>query len=66
MPGYSLVKQIWAHYRESSVGPYNELIVFVPCRGQRGVYLYNPLVYVTTDEAMSSGREVGGYPKEDR
>lgn len=63
LPGYSPVKQVWAHYRESSVGPYDEFIVLIPCLYKGQMYVYNPLIYVTTDEAMSSGREVGGYPK---
>jgi acetoacetate decarboxylase len=63
LPGYASVKQVWAHYRESSVGPYDELIILIPCLYKGALHLYNPLIYVTTDEAMSSGREVGGYPK---
>jgi hypothetical protein len=63
LPGYAAVKQVWAHYRESSVGPYHELIITIPCLYKREMHLYVPLIYVTTDEAMSSGREVGGYPK---
>jgi len=63
LPGYSLVKHIWAHYRKSSVGPYNELVIAIPCLYQGKMWLYVPLIYVTTDSAMSSGREVGGWPK---
>lgn len=63
LPGYAAIKQVWAHYRESSVGPYNELIILIPCLYNGQMYVYNPLIYVTTDEAMASGREVGGYPK---
>lgn len=63
LPGYSAVKQVWAHYRESSVGPYEEFIMLIPCLYKGQMYVYNPLIYVTTDEAMASGREIGGYPK---
>ena len=63
LPGYSAVKQVWAHYRQSSVGPYDEFIMLIPCLYKGEMYVYNPLIYVTTDEAMASGREVGGYPK---
>jgi acetoacetate decarboxylase len=63
LPGYAAVKQVWAHYRESSVGPYDELIILIPCLYKGQMYVFNPLIYVTTDEAMASGREVGGYPK---
>jgi acetoacetate decarboxylase/3-phenylpropionate/cinnamic acid dioxygenase small subunit len=63
LPGYSAVKHIWANYRESSVGPYNELIIAIPCLYQGKMWLYVPLIYVTTDRAMASGREIGGWPK---
>jgi hypothetical protein len=63
LPGYAAIKQVWAHYRDSSVGPYNELIILIPCLYKGAMHVYCPLIYVTTDEAMSSGREVGGYPK---
>ena len=62
-PGYSAVKIIWAKYRNSSVGPYNELIVAIPCLYGKQMWLYVPLIYVTTDRAMASGREIGGWPK---
>jgi acetoacetate decarboxylase len=62
-PGYSAVKIIWAKYRESSVGAYNELIVAIPCLYGKQMWLYVPLIYVTTDQAMASGREIGGWPK---
>ena len=29
LPGYSAVKQLWAHYRDSSVGPYHEFFVVI-------------------------------------
>jgi len=63
LPGYSAVKHIWAHYRQSSVGPYDELIVAIPSVYKNQMWLYVPLIYVTTDVAMSSGREIGGWPK---
>ena len=63
LPGYAAIKQVWAHYRESSVGAYDEFFVLIPCLYKGEMYVYNPLIYVTTDEAMASGREVGGYPK---
>ncbi len=63
LPGYSAVKLLWARYRESSVGPYDEFLVSIPCLYEGELYLYVPLIYVTTDTAMASGREVGGWPK---
>jgi acetoacetate decarboxylase len=63
LPGYSAVKLLWAHYRDSSVGPYDEFLISIPCLYKGELYLYVPLIYVTTDTAMASGREVGGWPK---
>jgi acetoacetate decarboxylase len=63
LPGYSAVKQIWARYGDSSFGPYNELFVLIPALHNGQVSLYNPLIYVDRDSAMSGGREIGGWPK---
>jgi acetoacetate decarboxylase len=63
LPGYSAVKQIWAHYEDSSFGPYNELFVLIPALHNGQLSLYNPLIYVDRDSAMSGGREIGGWPK---
>jgi acetoacetate decarboxylase/predicted SnoaL-like aldol condensation-catalyzing enzyme len=63
MDGFSAVKLIWAKYRDSVVGPYNELIVAIPCLYEGQMYLYVPLIYVTTDTALIGGRELGGWPK---
>jgi acetoacetate decarboxylase len=63
LPGYSAVKQIWAHYRDSSFGPYNEFFVVIPALRQGQMSLYNPLIYVDRDSAMAGGREIGGWPK---
>jgi acetoacetate decarboxylase len=63
LPGYSLVKQVWAHYGDSSFGPYNEFFVVIPALKDGQMSLYNPLIYVDNDSAMSGGREIGGWPK---
>jgi acetoacetate decarboxylase len=63
LPGFSAVKQIWAHYTDSSFGPYNELFILIPALHDGQVSLYNPLIYVDRDSAMSGGREIGGWPK---
>ncbi|HYX37758.1 MAG TPA: acetoacetate decarboxylase family protein [Oligoflexus sp.] len=63
LPGFSPVKQVWAHYRDSSFGPYHELIVGIPCLYKGEMYIYVPFIYVDRDSAMSSGREIGGWPK---
>ena len=61
--GACIVKHIWADYRDSSVGPYKELIIAVPCMYKGKMWLFVPFIYVTTDSAISSGREIGGWPK---
>lgn len=63
MPGFTAVKLTWANYRASSYGPYKEHIVSIPCLWDGSLYLYVPLIYVTTDAAMAAGRETGGWPK---
>jgi acetoacetate decarboxylase len=63
LPGFSAVKHIWAHYRDSSFGPYDEFIVGIPCLYKGELYIYVPFIYVTTDAAMAAGREIGGWPK---
>ena len=63
LPGYSAVKQVWARYRDSSFGPYNEFFIVIPALHQGQVSLYNPLIYVDRDSAMAGGREIGGWPK---
>ena len=63
LPGYSAVKQIWAHYRDSSFGPYDEFIATIPCLFNGEMYLHVPFIYVDNDAAMAGGREIGGWPK---
>jgi len=63
LDGFSAVKHIWANYRDSSFGPYRELIIAIPCLIDGAMYLYVPFIYVTTDAAMAGGREIGGWPK---
>ena len=63
LPGFSAVKHVWANYRDSSFGPYKELIVAIPCLFKGEMYLYVPFIYVTNDAALAAGREMGGWPK---
>jgi hypothetical protein len=63
MPGYSPVKQIWAHYKDSSFGPYDEFFIVIPALHKGELFLYVPLIYVDNDSAMAGGREIGGWPK---
>jgi acetoacetate decarboxylase/3-phenylpropionate/cinnamic acid dioxygenase small subunit len=63
MPGYALVKSVWAHYRNSGFGPYNEFMPIIPCLFEGQMFLDVPLIYVDRDSAMAGGREIGGWPK---
>jgi acetoacetate decarboxylase len=63
LPGYSAVKQVWAHYRDSSFGPYNEFMPVIPCLFKGQLFLHVPFIYVDNDAAMAGGREIGGWPK---
>jgi acetoacetate decarboxylase len=63
LPGYSAVKQVWAHYRDSSFGPYEEFIAAIPCLFNGEMYLHVPFIYVNRDSSMVGGREIGGWPK---
>lgn len=61
--GLAVATLVFAKYRGGTLEPYNEVIVQVPCLYQGQLYLYVPSIYVTTDEALASGRELGGFPK---
>ena len=63
LPGYAAVKAVWAHYRDSSFGPYNEFMPMIPCLFNGEMYLDVPMIYVDKDSAMAAGREIGGWPK---
>ncbi len=63
MEGLAVAMLVFAKYRGGTVGPYTEAILQVPCLYQGQPYFYVPAIYVTTDEAMASGRELAGFPK---
>jgi acetoacetate decarboxylase len=57
------VKMVFATYGWSSVGFYNEVVQALRCTYNDKEYDYAVRLHVTTDRAMSSGREIGGFPK---
>jgi acetoacetate decarboxylase len=57
------VKMVFATYGWSSVGFYNEVVQALSCTYNGTDYVYAVRLHVTTDKAMSSGREIGGFPK---
>ncbi len=50
-------------YPESSLGPYNEALIMLNCnyKGNPGAFVFN--IYVDSEEALTAGREIYGYPK---
>jgi acetoacetate decarboxylase len=62
-PGQSAVKMLFANYRGGTLAPYREVIQNIPCLYKGELYLYVCQIWVDTDSAMASGRELGGFPK---
>src|SRR4029079_12602415 len=63
MPGQSEANLVFAQYRECDLGPYMEVILYIPVLPQGRFYAYVPAIYVDNDAALLAGRELGGYPK---
>jgi acetoacetate decarboxylase len=56
-------KMVFANYNWSSVGYYNEVVQALACTYKGDPYVYAVRLHVTSDRAMASGREIGGFPK---
>lgn len=54
---------VFASYPSSTLGPYDEVVQYLDVVYKGANYKYATFLYVTTDSAMSAGREMGGYPK---
>ncbi len=50
-------------YRGGTQEPHNEAMLMIPSLYKGLTYLYIPSIYVTTDQALASGRELYGFPK---
>ena len=52
-----------SEYPDSTIGPYNENLILLNCnyKDQQGSFVLN--IYVDSDEALTAGREIWGYPK---
>lgn len=52
-----------AEYPDTTLGPYNESLMLLSCKHKKkmGFYVFN--IYVDSDEALTAGREIWGYPK---
>ncbi len=53
----------FASYPWSSLGAYNEVVQILDVTYKGKPTKYAVALYVSTDQAMAAGREVGGYPK---
>ena len=54
----------WAvAYAESTLGPYDEVLMYVRTSIAGRSFMYCPLVYVNGDAPLAMGREVLGFPK---
>jgi acetoacetate decarboxylase len=62
-PGQSAVKLMWANYRGGTLPPYYEVVQSIPCVYKGELFLYVYQIWVTTDSAMTAGRDLAGYPK---
>lgn len=57
------VELSFARYPWSTLGPYNELIVALLCTHGGQPYKHAVVLYVDSDTALVSGRELAGFPK---
>jgi acetoacetate decarboxylase len=62
--GLTVATLTFGKYRSSTLGPYNEVFLQVPCLYKGQLYFYIPSIYVTNDGALASGRELFGFPKQ--
>jgi acetoacetate decarboxylase len=54
---------VFASYPSSSLGPYDEVVLYLDVVFKGKPLQFAASLYVTTDAAMAAGREMGGYPK---
>lgn len=57
------IRMIFADYGFSSYGAYIEVAQAISCFYKGHEYNYPVRLHVTSDRAMASGREIGGFPK---
>lgn len=61
--GLAAAVLLFGKYRGGTLDPYNEVILQIPSLYKGQLYFYVPAIYVTTDKALVSGRELFGFPK---
>jgi acetoacetate decarboxylase len=62
--GSPLAVLMLVRYPASTLGPYREAILGIPCLWASAPYLYVPHIAVDSAPALVAGREVWGFPKE--
>jgi acetoacetate decarboxylase len=62
--GMAMARLEFARYGGGTLGPYHEVMLKVPCLFEGRVHLYVPYIWVNSDRALTSGREVTGFPKQ--
>ncbi len=54
---------VFAQYPNSTLGAYDEFVLYLLATFRGKKVKYGAHLYVTTDTAMAAGREMGGFPK---
>ena len=54
---------VFARYPQSTLGPYDEFVLYLYANFRGKEMKYGAYLYVTTDAAMAAGREMAGFPK---
>lgn len=62
-PGAALAMLLFAEYPWSTIGPYNEVAQALQCTYKGKPMTYAVRLHVTTDRALTMGRECGGFAK---
>jgi acetoacetate decarboxylase len=62
-PGAAIAMLLFAEYQWSTIGPYNEVAQALVCTYKGALVTYAVRLHVTTDRALTMGRECGGFAK---
>ncbi len=62
-PAAAVATLLFAEYQWSTIGPYNEVAQAIPCLYKGKLMTYAVRLHVTTDRALTMGRECGGFAK---
>jgi acetoacetate decarboxylase len=62
-PDLAIAMLLFAEYQWSTIGPYNEVAQALVCSYKGKLVTYAIRLHVTTDRALTMGRECGGFAK---